>query len=64
MSTIAPLFLTREQAAEACNVSVDTIRRAINKGALRAKRTGDEGGGKYLIAPEALRDWFDGLADA
>lgn len=65
MSTaIAPMFLTREQAAEACNVSVDTIRRAINSGRLRAKRTGENGGGKYLISPDALRAWFDELEDA
>lgn len=63
-STVVPLFLTREQAAEACNVSADTIRRSINKGTLRAKRTGDAGGGKYLIDPDALRDWFNQLEDA
>ncbi|HJR88962.1 MAG TPA: excisionase family DNA-binding protein [Aeromicrobium sp.] len=59
-----PLFLTREQAAEACNVSLDTIRRAIGKGTLRAKRTGDNGGGKYLISPDALQAWFEELPDA
>lgn len=64
MNTVAPLFLTREQAAEACNVSLDTIRRAINKGTLRAKRTGAEGGGKYLISPDALAEWFESLEDA
>jgi len=59
----APLFFTRETAAEAASVSVDTIKRAINKGALRAKRTGEGGGGKYLISREALMDWFEGLKD-
>lgn len=63
-STVVPMFLTREQAAEACNVSVDTIRRAINAGKLRAKRTGDGGGGKYLVSPAALQDWFEQLEDA
>lgn len=61
---MSPIFLTREQAAEACNVSLDTIRRAINSGALQAKRTGKEGGGKYLIKPAALEDWYDTLEDA
>ena len=61
---LEPLFLTREQAAQVCGVSVDTIKRAINKGALRAKRTGADGGGKYLITREALMAWFDGLVDA
>lgn len=61
---MSPIFLTREQAAEACNVSLDTIRRAINSGALRAKRTGKEGGGKYLIRTEALHEWYDTLEDA
>jgi len=58
-----PLVFTREAAAEVMSVSVDTIKRAINKGSLRAKRTGEGGGGKYLISREALMDWFDGLAD-
>ena len=65
MSTsIVPIFLTRVQAAEACNVSEDTIKRAISTGKLRAKRTGEAGGGKYLISRSALDDWFDGLVDA
>jgi excisionase family DNA binding protein len=64
-----PMFLTREEAAREANVSLDTIRRAINKGDLRAKRTGwdDEkkvATGKYLIDRAALREWFDGLVDA
>lgn len=64
-----PMFLTREEAAREAGVSLDTIRRAINRGALKAKRTGwdDEkkvATGKYLITREALQDWFDGLADA
>lgn len=62
--SVAPLFFTREQAAEACNVSVDVIRRAINAGKLRAKRTGDQGGGKYLLRPADLEAWFDELEDA
>jgi excisionase family DNA binding protein len=44
-------------------VKLDTIRRAINSGKLRAKRTGAEGGGKYLITESALRDWLESLED-
>lgn len=56
---------TREEAAAACGVSVDTIKRAIRTGALRAKRSGrnDKGepAGKYLIPSQALQDWLDSL---
>lgn len=62
------MFLTREAAAREAGVSLDTVRRAINKGQLRAKRIGQDADGnptgKYLIDRAALRDWFDGLADA
>lgn len=59
-----PLFYTREQAAELANVSKSVIAAAINSGALKAKRTGEEGGGKYLISRAQLEDWFDSLVDA
>jgi excisionase family DNA binding protein len=59
-----PLFYTREQAAEVANVSKSTIVAAINTGKLRAKRTGDEGGGKYLISRDQLIAWFESLQDA
>lgn len=55
---------TREEAARLCSVSIDTVRRAINKGTLRAKRTGKDGGGKYLITEKAIRDWLETLEDA
>lgn len=59
---------SREEAARRAGVSLDTIRRAINKGQLRAKRTGQtEDGtptGRYLISDADLRAWFDGLPDA
>lgn len=50
-----------------CGVSIDTIARAKNSGALKAKRlTTDESqrGGKELYTLDALRKWLDGLADA
>lgn len=65
MSTgIPPLFFTRAEAAEACRVSEDVIAAAIHSGKLRAKRTGANGGGKFLLSPDALRDWFESLIDA
>lgn len=61
------LAYTRKEAAEACGVSEDTIRRAINSGALRAKRTsrkGDKATGKYLITAKDLQAWLDELEAA
>lgn len=52
-------YFTRAEAGEEMRVSEETIKRAINKGALRAKRTGDNGGGKYLIHRADLKKWFD-----
>lgn len=59
-----PMFYTREQAAERANVSPSYITEAVNAGRLKAKKTGENGGGKYLIHPQALEDWFAGLVDA
>lgn len=58
------MFLSRDDAARVAGVSIDTIRRAVNSGKLRAKRTGKDGGGKYLISRQALADWFEKLEDA
>lgn len=60
----APVFYTRKEAAAVLRVSEDTVRRAINSGRLRAKATGENGGGKTLISADALRDFFDSLEDA
>lgn len=57
------LFLTRREAAEACGVSVDTIRRAKNAGRLRAKKTAERGG-RELYRVEDLLAWFEQLDDA
>ena len=68
MNAIPRLSLTREEAAEACGVKLDSIRRAINTGKLRAKRSSTnakgEPCGKYLITVAALQAWLDGLEDA
>lgn len=57
-------YFTREEAAEEMRVSVDTIKRAIAAGKLRAKRTGPNGGGPYLISRAQLEAWFEQLVDA
>jgi hypothetical protein len=51
-------------AASVTGVSPDVLAAAIYAGTLRAKRSGKNGGGKYLVTPEALRAWVDGLVDA
>lgn len=61
------LAYTRREAAEMCGVSEDTIRRALGKGDLKAKRlTRDESlkGGKQLFTAAALEAWLESLADA
>ena len=70
------LAYTRKEAAEACGVSEDTIRRAINSGALRAKRTNgqskkaapkgsdDKPTGRYIITTKDLQAWLDELEAA
>lgn len=57
-------YLTLPEAAKAMRVSEDTILRAIRSQRLRAKKTGANGGGKYLISATDLDAWFDGLVDA
>lgn len=62
------LAYDKREAAEACGVSEDTIKKAINSGALRAKRSSKnedgDGVGKYLITRAALEAWLEELADA
>lgn len=61
--TSNPMFLDVKTAAKVTCLGVDTIKRAIRAGDLRAKRSGERGG-KFLISPAALQSWFDGLEDA
>jgi len=63
------LAFTREEAASACGVSVDVIKRAIAGGHLSAKRSGvnketGEPAGKYLILAADLQAWLEGLEAA
>lgn len=62
------LALTIPEAAEACGVGRDTIRRAIKDGALKAKfqsrNKEGKGVGKHLVTVKALEAYVDGLPDA
>jgi excisionase family DNA binding protein len=66
--SIPKLALNSEEAATATGVSVDTIKRAIRSGRLRAKRSArrDNGdpAGRYLITLDALEEWLTGMEDA
>lgn len=67
-STLPRISVSRREAAQMLGVSEDTIRRAKDSGALKAKKTSKDGDGngrgKELYSVKALQDWFDGLADA
>lgn len=58
--TAAPLALSIENAAAACDVSVQTIRAAIKTGELAARFAGAKGG-KTIIPVDELRAWVDSL---
>lgn len=60
-------YLTLDEAADYLRVSIPTLKRAIysdGPNRLVAKKTGVNGGGKYLIRVSDLDAWFDGLVDA
>lgn len=58
--TSPPLFYTAREAAYAARKDVETVRRAIRTGKLRATRIG--GLGDFMIQPGDLADWL-GLPD-
>lgn len=64
VAPVARVSLTIEEAAEACGVGTDTIRKHIRQGALHAKRAGPGTGGRFIVSPDALRAWYDALPDA
>jgi excisionase family DNA binding protein len=53
-------FLTVDEAADLARCSPRVIRQAIRGGQLHAALIG----GKYLIRPDAIQDWFDKRAAA
>jgi len=48
-------LMTSFEAAEAASVSVETIRRHVDKGTLNAKRSGS----RIRIHPDDLEEWLD-----
>ena len=58
------ITLNRAEAAEACGVSPATISAAVASGRLKAKRSGENGGGNYMIRPADLDAWIDSMEDA
>jgi excisionase family DNA binding protein len=52
--------LTIQAAAELCGLSVRTLRRAINQGALRASELA---AGRWVIRGEDLEAWIDSRAN-
>lgn len=56
----APKAYSREDAARLYGISLDTVRRAINKGDLKAKRVGRV----IRVSEEALAKWWASLEDA
>lgn len=61
---IPRLSLTLDEAAEAVGVKRDTVRAWIERGTLTAKKTGSQGGGKFLILVADLEAALAALEDA
>ena len=61
---VPTLYLTLDEAATAVGVSADLLVGAVKIGTLRAKRTGPNGGGRYLFRVSDLEEWYEGLEDA
>lgn len=53
------LAYTIQEAAEACSVSKDTIRRELRVGNITARYPTS----RPIIPAEELRDWFEALPD-
>lgn len=51
-----PLVLTKDQAAQALQVSMTTIHRLLKSGTLRSVKVGS----RVLIPREAVNDFLDG----
>ncbi len=64
LEAVQPRYLNAQQAAPLYGVSPDTLIAAVKAQKLRAKRTGDNGGGRHLFKLEWLDAWAEGLVDA
>lgn len=56
-------YFSLPEAADHMRLSQETLETAIRAKKLRAKKTGPNGGGKYLIAGDDLDAWFESLVD-
>lgn len=61
---LQPRYVNTQQASALYGVSDDTLIAAVKAGKLRAKRSGENGGGRHLFKVEWLDAWADGLVDA
>lgn len=53
------LSYTTAEAAAALGLSIDKIKQMVRKGELKAVRTDENRGGRFLITEQAMRDWLD-----
>lgn len=60
--TVLKLAYTVDEAMALTGIGEETIRAAVKSGNLRAKGIGR--GRNYLILPDDLKAWIDGLPDA
>lgn len=60
MSDLAVRAVTRDQAAAMYGISLNTIRRAIHAGSLRARMVGRS----YRLDVDDLAAWFAALPEA
>lgn len=63
-ATIPRLAYDADEAAAACSLRKESVMRAIRSGHLKAKRTGANGGGKYIVLVADLQAWLESLGDA
>lgn len=60
MPDLKRIAYDRQEAADLYGVGFDTIKKAVDAGALRAKKNGN----RYLILAADLAAWFEALPDA
>jgi excisionase family DNA binding protein len=62
--TVRPMAYSVQEVADLLNISHKTVRAAIARGDLRAKRVGQrkDGRGLMRITSKALEEWLEGEA--
>lgn len=53
-------YSTREAAAM-LGISAEQVKKLVRQGKLRALRTHENRGAKFLITEQAMREWLDSL---